>query len=172
MLVAIPSLLRLLKPEDWRFVTYIDNGKIYVNRVQLKGMLEIAQPVSGKAYRLSDGTTLPMPNDSDGEPLSYQTTTCSSGSRPFRRVKTKPGAGSTSILKFGYAFATVSPGGLLFGTDSLPSVTTGTATSPLREVAYAYLGTSLNSATGLAGSDVGPQVENPVQQLGFLCEGR
>ncbi len=41
--------MRLLKPEDWKFVTYIMGGKVYVNRVQPKGLLEIAQPVGGNA---------------------------------------------------------------------------------------------------------------------------
>lgn len=154
---VIAEHMRLLKPEDWKFVTYVDNGRVYVNRVQLKGLLEIAQPVGGNVYRLSDGTTFPIPEDSGGEPLSYQTTICTSGSGPFRRAKTQPGGGSTSISKFGYAFATISPGGLLFGSNAPPSVTTGSSGSALQEVAYAYLGTGLNSATGLAESDVGVQ---------------
>lgn len=152
---VIARHMRLLKPEDWKFVTYIMGGKVYVNRVQLKGLLEIAQPVGGNVYRLSDGSTFPIPDDSAGKPLSYQTTTCSSTSGPFCRVKTQPGAGSSSISKFAYAYATVSPGGLLLGSDSPPSVTTTSST--LREVAYAYLGTGANSATGLVESDVGLQ---------------
>lgn len=42
----------------------------------------------------------------------------------------------------------------MLGSDSPPSVTTS---SILREVAYAYLGTGANSATGLVESDVGLQ---------------
>lgn len=151
---VIARHMRLLKPQDWEFVTYITDGKVYVNRVQLKGLLEVAQLVGGNVYRLSDGSTFPISNDSVGQPLGYQITNCSSASGPFRRIKTQPGAGSSSISKFAYAYATVSPGGLLLGSDSPPSVTTS---SILREVAYAYLGTGANSATGLVESDVGLQ---------------
>ncbi len=61
---VIARHMRLLKPEDWESVIYIANGKIYVNRVHLKGLIEVAQPVGGNLYRLSDGTIFPVPNDS------------------------------------------------------------------------------------------------------------
>lgn len=41
---VIARHMRLLKPEDWESVIYIANGKIYVNRVHLKGLIEVAQP--------------------------------------------------------------------------------------------------------------------------------
>ncbi len=144
--------MRHLSPEDWKYVTYITNGKIYVNRVVLRGILEVAQPVSGNVYKLSDGTKFPVPNDEESEPLSNQATICTSATGPFRRVRTQPGTSSSTISRFGYATASVSPGGLLIGVDLPPKVNVSEG-----EVAYAYLGTSRNSSTGLVESDVGLQ---------------
>ena len=62
---VIAEHMRFLSPQDWKAVTYIANGKIYVNRVALKGLLEVAQPVSGNLYRLSDGTIFPVSDDTN-----------------------------------------------------------------------------------------------------------
>ncbi len=148
---VIAEHMRFLSPQDWKAVTYIANGKIYVNRVALKGLLEVAQPVSGNLYRLSDGTIFPVPDDTNEEPTGYQVVTiCTSTTGPFRRVKTQPGTATSNLTRFGYARATISPGGLLLGDDLPPSVLTSAG-----EVAYAYLGTSVNGS--LAESDAGLQ---------------
>jgi hypothetical protein len=150
---VIAEHMRDLKPEDWANVTYIHEGRIYVNRVSLQGWLEVAQPAGDNVYRLSDGSTFATPQEAE-DGLMPQSTTCTTSSGSFRRVKTKPGTGPVSIGLFGYVNGFVTTGGLLLSDNFGPPILN--LTSTVGETAYAYLGTSSNGA-GLAESDAGVQ---------------
>jgi hypothetical protein len=153
---VIADVMTRLDAEHREYVSYIINNKIYVNKVSLRNDLEITKPLGNSLFQLSSGEIISRPSDSVGqnEGLSSQAIICPTTSGPYRKVATANGVASiqpgTVLQRFAYARADIGPGGLLIG-DFAPPVLN--KNPQVKEVAYAYLGTS--GSMGVAEADVG-----------------
>jgi len=145
-----------LDADQREYVSYVSGGKIYVNKLSLRNNLEIAKPLGNDLFQLSSGAIVSRPSDGSiikGE-ISSQTTICPTTSGPFRKVATANGVASiqpgTTLQRFAYSRADIGAGGLLIGDSSPPILNKN---PQVREVVYAYLGTS--ASMGVAEADVG-----------------
>lgn len=157
---VIAEYMRTLPPEDWENVTYIKDGKIYVNRVRLKGLLEVAEPLGDGLYKTESGRIFAAPPEdnlwTDELELAPQVVTCTGNSGPFRRIASKQGSSTVStttlLTRFAYSYATLTPAVYTFDPVTLNQ------DSSTKEIPYAYLGgRGYTSATSFTEVDAGFQ---------------
>ncbi len=145
--------MRSLPQSQWNEVIFNNGVSISVNRVSLRGKFNLATPIGGVIYRdpaTGEDFVTTQPSSQTGAsnaPLSPRSTTCSTTSGPFRRVRTAFGLGNPAsvfaIARFAYSFATISPP-LLADRSNAPGTNPG-----VLEIPYVYFG-----STGL---DIGLQ---------------